>query len=106
MARGVTPPHPHVPRAPPRPPWENHEALTADFRRALGLKYSLMPYIIAQAKDSSAHGFPMLRTLFFEYPDDRTSWTIDDEYMFGSNLLVAPMFDEAASRNVYLPPGA
>jgi alpha-D-xyloside xylohydrolase len=48
----------------------------------------------------------MLRTLFFEYPDDRTSWTIDDEYMFGSSLLVAPMFDEAASRKVYLPPGA
>ena len=65
-----------------------------------------MPYIIAQAKDSSARGFPMLRTLFFEHPDDRTSWTIDDEYLFGSNLLVAPMFDDAPSRKVYLPPGA
>jgi alpha-D-xyloside xylohydrolase len=65
-----------------------------------------MPYIIAQAKDSSARGFPMLRTLFFEYPDDQTSWTIDDEYMFGSSLLVAPMFDEAATRKVYLPPGS
>jgi alpha-D-xyloside xylohydrolase len=64
-----------------------------------------MPYIIAQAKDSSAHGFPMVRTLFFEYPNDRTAWTIDDEYMFGSNLLVAPMFEEGASRPVYLPPG-
>jgi len=48
----------------------------------------------------------MLRTLFFEYPEDRTSWMIDDEYMFGSSLLVAPMFDEAPSRKVYLPPGA
>jgi alpha-D-xyloside xylohydrolase len=65
-----------------------------------------MPYIIAQAKDSSERGFPMLRTLFFEYPNDPTSWMIDDQYMFGSSLLVAPMFDEAASRKVYLPPGA
>jgi alpha-D-xyloside xylohydrolase len=47
----------------------------------------------------------MLRTLFFEYPSDPTSWLIDDEYMFGSSLLVAPMFDEAANRKVYLPPG-
>ena len=105
LAWGVLTSHTRAHGAPPREPWEYDEALTEDFRRALGLKYSLMPYIIAQAKDSSARGFPMLRTLFFEYPDDRTSWTIDDEYMFGSNLLVAPMFEEAASRKVYLPPG-
>ncbi|MDQ3821019.1 MAG: alpha-xylosidase, partial [Acidobacteriota bacterium] len=39
--------------------------------------------------------------------NDPTSWTVDDEYMFGSSLLVAPLFDEGAQgRNVYLPPGA
>jgi alpha-D-xyloside xylohydrolase len=47
----------------------------------------------------------MLRTLFFEYPDDPTSWLIEDEYMFGSSLLVAPLFEETTSRRVYLPPG-
>ena len=47
----------------------------------------------------------MLRTLFFEYPNDPTAWTIDDEYMFGGNLLVAPLMEEGAGRNVYLPPG-
>ena len=48
----------------------------------------------------------MLRTLFFEYPDDRTSWTIEDEYMLGASLLVAPLFaDSATGRRVYLPPG-
>ncbi|HAF14592.1 MAG TPA: alpha-xylosidase, partial [Blastocatellia bacterium] len=85
LAWGVLTSHTRAHGAPPREPWEYDEALTEDFRRALGLKYSLMPYIIAQAKDSSAHGFPMLRTLFFEYPDDRTSWTIDDEYMLTSH---------------------
>jgi alpha-D-xyloside xylohydrolase len=84
-------------------PGNTTEALTEDFRRALGLKYSLMPYIYAQAKDSSAHGYPMLRTLFFEYPNDPTSWTIDDEYMFGSNLLVAPLIEPGDTRKVYLP---
>src|ERR687889_998531 len=90
---------------PLREPWEYDEALTEDFRRALGLKYSLMPYIIAQAKDSSARGYPMLRALFFEYPNDPASWTIDDEYMFGSDLLVAPLMESASARRVYLPPG-
>ena len=105
LAWGVLTSHTRAHGAPPREPWEYDEALTEDFRRALGLKYSLMPYIYAQAKDSSAHGFPMLRALFFEYPDDPTSWSIDDEYMFGSNLLVAPLFESSNNRKVYLPPG-
>ncbi len=61
--------------------------------------------IYEQAKFSSAHGYPMLRTLFFEFPEDPTSWLIEDEYLFGSDLLVAPMFNEEAERLVYLPPG-
>ncbi|HJQ30758.1 MAG TPA: TIM-barrel domain-containing protein [Pyrinomonadaceae bacterium] len=105
LAWGVLTSHTRAHGAPPREPWEYDEALTEDFRRALGLKYSLMPYILAQAKDSSAHGYPMLRTLFFEYPEDATSWTIDDEYMFGSGLLVAPLMESSESRRVYLPPG-
>jgi alpha-D-xyloside xylohydrolase len=105
LAWGVLTSHTRAHGAPPREPWEYDEALTEDFRRALGLRYALMPYIIAQAKDSSARGFPMLRTLFFEYPEDPTSWTIDDEYMFGSNLLVAPLMEPGEGRRVYLPPG-
>jgi alpha-D-xyloside xylohydrolase len=64
-----------------------------------------MPYIYAQAKDSSARGFPMLRPLFFEYPNDPGSWSIEDEYLFGSDLLVAPMFESGNLRKVYVPPG-
>jgi alpha-D-xyloside xylohydrolase len=91
--------------APPREPWEYDSTFVRDFRRAVELKYRLMPYIYAQAKASSENGYPMLRTLFFEYPDDPTSWLIEDEYLFGSDLLVAPLFDEADQRRVYLPPG-
>jgi alpha-D-xyloside xylohydrolase len=105
LAWGVLTSHTRAHGAPPREPWEYDEALTEDFRRALGLKYSLMPYILAQARDSSARGYPMLRTLFFEFPRDATSWTVDDEYMFGSDLLVAPLMESAPGRRVYLPPG-
>jgi alpha-D-xyloside xylohydrolase len=106
LAWGVLTSHTRAHGAPPREPWEYDEALTEDFRRALGLRYSLMPYIYAQAKDSSARGFPMARPLFFEYPNDPGSWAIDDEYMFGSDLLVAPMFASGERRGVYLPPGS
>jgi len=91
--------------APPREPWEYDSAFVVDFRRAIELKYALMPYIYAQAKASSEKGYPMMRTLFFEYPDDPTSWLIEDEYFFGSDLLVAPLFNDANHRRVYLPPG-
>ena len=106
LAWGVLTSHTRAHGEPPREPWEYDEALTEDFRRALGLKYSLMPYILAQAKDSSAKGFPMLRALFFEFPADPNAWNVEDEYMFGSDLLVAPLMDEGATgRSVYLPPG-
>lgn len=105
LAWGVLTSHTRAHGAPPREPWEYDEALVEDFRRALGLRYSLMPYIVAQAKDSSARGFPMLRALFFEYPGDPTCWTIDDQYMFGSDLLVAPLMEPGDGRRVYLPPG-
>lgn len=106
MAFGVLTSHTRSHGAPPREPWEYDEELIEDFRRALNLRYSLMPYIYAQAKESSTKGFPVLRTLFFEFPNDETSWMIEDEYMFGSNLLVAPIFETGGTtRKVYLPPG-
>ncbi|HET7457454.1 MAG TPA: TIM-barrel domain-containing protein [Gemmatimonadaceae bacterium] len=107
LAFGVLSSHTRTHGAPPREPWEYDAALVEDFRRAVNLKYALMPYIYAQSKLASARGWPMMRALFFEYPNDPTSWMIDDEYLFGSDLLVAPLFaDSATGRRVYLPPGA
>jgi alpha-D-xyloside xylohydrolase len=106
MAFGALTSHMRTHGAPPREPWGYDDAMVKDWQNGLGLRYSLMPYIYAQAHLSSARGWPMLRTLFFEYPDDPTSWSIEDEYMLGASLLVAPLFaDSATSRRVYLPPG-
>lgn len=102
---GVLTSHTRCHGVPPREPWAYDDIFIEDFRRAVELKYSLMPYIYAQARESSDHGFPMLRTLFFEYPDDPTCWFIDDQFMFGSDLLVAPLFEEGDMRVVYIPPG-
>ena len=105
LAMGALTSHTRTHGAPPKEPWGYDEAFVEQFRRTIELKYALMPYIYAQAVDSSAKGYPMLRTLFFEYPEDPTSWLIDDQYMFGSDLLVAPLVEAGNSRRVYLPPG-
>jgi alpha-D-xyloside xylohydrolase len=45
--------------------------------------------------------------LFYDFPDDQKAWTVEDEYMFGPDLLVAPVLEECARiRDVYLPDGA
>jgi alpha-D-xyloside xylohydrolase len=87
-------------------PWVYGTNFMDDFRRTDELKYQLMPYVYAQAKDSSQRGLPMVRALFIEYPDDPGSWLVDDEYLYGSSILVAPLLEEnTTARNVYLPPG-
>jgi alpha-D-xyloside xylohydrolase len=91
--------------APPTEPWEYGEEFTDEFRRIVELRYRLMPYVYAQARLASREGHPMLRTLFFEYPEDPTSWLIEDQYLFGTDLLVAPLMEDRPVRNVYLPPG-
>jgi alpha-D-xyloside xylohydrolase len=91
--------------APPREPWEYDEEFTDDFRRTLELRYQLLPYIYAEARHSSDHGYPLVRPLFFEFHTDPGSWLVEDEYMLGSNLLVAPLFTAGDARMVYLPPG-
>ncbi len=91
---------------PPREPWEYGERFMNDFRAAVEMKYKLMPYVYAQAKDCTERGLPMLRALFVEYPKDPGAWLVEDEYLFGSDMLVAPLFEaNATERNVYLPSG-
>jgi alpha-D-xyloside xylohydrolase len=90
----------------PKEPWTYDTATMDKFRSIVELKYRLMPYVYAQAKDSSEGGLPMLRALFIEFPDDPGSWLVDDEYLYGSSILVAPLLREGSiSRSVYLPPG-
>lgn len=90
---------------PPTEPWEYSEEFLNGFRLADNMRYQLMPYVIAQSKHSSENGLPMVRALFVEYPDDPGSWLVDDQYLFGSDILVAPLFESVSSRDVYLPPG-
>jgi hypothetical protein len=55
----------------PKEPWHYDAAFVDEYRRAMELRYALMPYIYAQARQSSSLGHPMTRTLFFEFPTTR-----------------------------------
>ena len=91
--------------APPTEPWLISESFTEAFRTCAEMKYRLMPYVYAQAKDCSERGLPMVRALLVEFPDDAGAWYVEDEYMFGSQMLVAPLMESGNSREVYLPKG-
>jgi alpha-D-xyloside xylohydrolase len=106
MPFGMLTSHSRCHGLPPKEPWLIGAAFMDDFRRADELKYKLMPYVYAQAKDSSERGLPMLRALFVEYPEDPGSWTVEDEYLFGAQILVAPLMESGSTRrDVYLPTG-
>ena len=63
-------------------------------------------YTKSLVKENSEKGIPVQRPLFMEFPDDATSWQISYQYMFGPDVLVAPVLStNVTSQNVYLPPG-
>ena len=91
--------------APPTEPWLISESFTDAFRACAEMKYKLMPYVYAQAKDCAERGLPMVRALLVEFPQDPGAWLVEDEYMFGSQILVAPLMESGNERMVYLPKG-
>jgi alpha-D-xyloside xylohydrolase len=65
-----------------------------------------MAYVYAQAAQASSKGLPLVKALFLNYPDDPAAWMIEDQYLLGNDLLVAPILEtETNSRTVYLPAG-
>lgn len=82
---------------------EVYEILAAHVR----LRERLRPYLRQVMAEAHHHGQPVMRGLFHEFPDDPAVWTVDDEYLLGADLLVAPVIEPGAtSREVYLPAGA
>jgi alpha-glucosidase len=92
---------------PDQEPWSYGVQWEAINRRTIELRYQLLPEIYTVMHDTSVTGLPAMRPLVLEYPDDPNTYGMDDEYMFGSDLLLAPVLREGAtSRGLYLPKGA
>lgn len=75
-------------------------------KAAIELKYRLLPYIYTYAREAHDKGYPIMRPMFLEYPEDEQTFSTDTQFMFGDELLVAPVVNKGArSRKVYLPEG-
>ncbi len=93
--------------APHKEPWAYGPVYEAFNRKAIERRYEFLPYIYNAFHNSSRTGMPMMRALFLQYPQDRNTYAISDEYLFGADLLVAPVLSpNTAQRSVYLPAGS
>lgn len=81
---------------------DNYEIL----KKYLFIREKLRPYIRKCMEGSSQTGEPVMRPLFFDFPEDNECWKVEDAYMFGTEILVAPVMEAGVnSRSVYLPKG-
>lgn len=75
-------------------------------RKYLDLRYRMLPYLYSAVRESTVSGLPVMRSLWLHYPDDLGAVARGDEYLWGRDMLVAPVTEKgAASRRIYLPSG-
>jgi alpha-glucosidase len=92
---------------PEQDPWSYGTRHEAANRRAIELRYDLLPHVYSVMEEASRTGVPAMRPLFLEFPGDARTWDRDDSFLFGRELLVAPVLrDGAERRGLYLPKGA
>ncbi|WP_210494061.1 TIM-barrel domain-containing protein [Microvirga antarctica] len=84
-------------------PWM-HQSVMAEVRSAIQLRYRLMPYLYTQMWRASLADEPVIRPLFFDFGDDAAARDVQDAFMLGPDVLVAPVLEEGAvARDIYLP---
>ena len=87
-------------------PWLFGEEAERNAKAAIELKYSLLPYIYTYAREAHELGLPIMRPMVMEFPMDTETYSLDTQFMFGEEMLVAPVVKKSArSRNLYLPEG-
>ena len=87
--------------------WSYGEENYRIMRKYYDVRISLRDYISELYREAHLTGAPLIRTMFFEFPEDEKSWTLQDQYMFGSKYLVAPVLElHQRERDVWLPEGS
>jgi len=90
----------------PQPADLHHPEVEPICRKYLELRYRLLPYLYSAVRECTRTGLPVMRALWLHYPDDPVAVARGDEYLWGRDLLVAPVVEKAAtSRRLYLPRG-
>ncbi len=86
--------------------WSYGEEACSIMKRMIALRESMRDYLRKTMRQAHESGQPVMRTLFYNCPDDRAAWEIDDEFFLGDDVLVCPVLTAGArSRSVYLPAG-
>jgi alpha-D-xyloside xylohydrolase len=88
-----------------RVPWTFDDEAVDVTRAFAELKNRLMPYLWGCAVEAHRFGVPVMRAMLLEFPEDRSCRQLDRQYMLGSSLLVAPVFDDDGDVEFYVPPG-
>ena len=88
-----------------REPWDYGEKALEIFRKYVKIRYRLLPYIYNQSLEAVGAGALMHRAMVYEFPEDGNTRSLDTQYMFGKDILVAPVLNEAGDVEVYLPEG-
>ena len=90
----------------PNEVWSYGEEVYEVLKKYLFLRERIKPYITKLMQAAHEKGTPVMRTLFYEFPEDPLSWEVEDQYLFGPDLLVAPVMHAGVTqRAVYLPAG-
>lgn len=86
--------------------WSYGDEVYKILRKYLDIRLSMKDYIKSVMDEASENGSPVIRAMFYEFPEDEKCWNLKDQYMFGSRYLVAPvMYQGMTERSVYLPAG-
>ncbi len=86
--------------------WRFGEKAYQIIRKLILLRQRMKPYILECAKRTSETGEPIMRPMFFDFPEDENCYTLSDQYMFGPDILFAPVVNQGQTeREVYLPEG-
>lgn len=87
--------------------WSFGEENTPVLEKYIQFREAMRPYLRALMNEAHESGKPVIRTMFYEFPQDERCWDLTDQYMFGSDILVAPiLYENTYERDVYLPHGA
>ena len=88
-------------------PWAFGDEYTKINRETVELRYKFLPYLYTLFYNHEKTGEPVMRPLWYEFPEDKQTYLINDQYMVGSDVLVAPVIREGMrTRGIYLPVGA
>ena len=91
---------------PPNEIWSYGEEVYEILKKYVELRESLKNYIKEKTVEASENGSPLIRAMFYEFPDEKECWELSTQYMFGDKYLVAPILETGAvKRELYLPKG-